>query len=71
MQKRNVFYAESCVIVIAFGVKPSDAEFRDGQEHCAAAVRRRLLVVQRTEGKSIVYFIAAKLLREQGRDRHC
>src|SRR6266436_3235180 len=46
------------------------AEFREGQWEAidAAANRReRLLVVQRTGwGKSIVYFLAAKILREAG-----
>jgi ATP-dependent DNA helicase RecQ len=44
--------------------------FHDGQENAIQHIvdgRRRLLVVQRTGwGKSFVYFIAAKLLREQG-----
>src|SRR5437667_12328729 len=45
------------------------AEFRDGQwEAIEALVRReRLLVVQRTGwGKSVVYFLTTRLLREQG-----
>src|ERR1039458_1325603 len=46
------------------------AEFRDGQWEAidlAANQRRRLLVVQRTGwGKSVVYFLAAKLLRDAG-----
>ena len=48
----------------------ADAEFRDGQwEAISALVQRqaRLLVVQRTGwGKSLIYFIATKLLRNQG-----
>src|SRR2546423_12086826 len=47
-----------------------NAEFRDGQWEAidlAANQRQRLLVVQRTGwGKSIVYFLAAKILREAG-----
>jgi ATP-dependent DNA helicase RecQ len=47
----------------------ADAEFRDGQfEAISALVQRgaRLLVVQRTGwGKSLVYFLATKLLRER------
>lgn len=47
-----------------------NASFRDGQEEAIRYIvegRGRLLVVQRTGwGKSFVYFIAAKLLREQG-----
>ena len=46
------------------------ATFRDGQEEAIRHIvegRGRLLVVQRTGwGKSFVYFIATKLLREQG-----
>ena len=46
------------------------AEFREGQEGAIRHIvegRGRLLVVQRTGwGKSIVYFIATKLLREAG-----
>lgn len=52
------------------GSQKTDAEFRDGQEE---AIRHlveeggRLLVVQKTGwGKSFVYFIAARLLREKG-----
>jgi ATP-dependent DNA helicase RecQ len=47
-----------------------DAAFRDGQEEAIRHVvegRGRLLVVQKTGwGKSFVYFIATKLLREAG-----
>ena len=45
-----------------------DAAFRDGQYEAIEAVmsRRRTLVVQRTGwGKSLVYFVCAKLMREQ------
>src|SRR5438270_64440 len=46
------------------------AEFRDGQWEAidlAANQRQRLLVVQRTGwGKSVVYFLAAKILRDTG-----
>src|SRR5438445_9824052 len=46
------------------------AEFRPGQweaVHAVAARRERLLVVQRTGwGKSLVYFLATRLLRDQG-----
>ncbi len=48
----------------------ADAEFRDGQFEAISAVvqrRARLLVVQRTGwGKSLVYFLATRFLREQG-----
>jgi ATP-dependent DNA helicase RecQ len=56
--------------LLRIGSGHADAVFRDGQE---AAIRHivegqgRLLVVQKTGwGKSIVYFIATKLLREAG-----
>lgn len=56
--------------LLRLGTQNSAASFRDGQE---AAIRHvvdghgRLLVVQKTGwGKSSVYFIATKLLREQG-----
>jgi ATP-dependent DNA helicase RecQ len=46
------------------------AQFRDGQWEAIEAIagqRKRLLVVQRTGwGKSIVYFLATKLLRDAG-----
>src|SRR5258708_32679226 len=46
------------------------ADFRDGHWeaiHLAANPRQRLLVVQRTGwGKSVVYFLAAKILRDSG-----
>lgn len=52
------------------GTQNPAAEFRDGQAEAIRDVvenRGRLLVVQRTGwGKSFVYFIAAKLLREEG-----
>ena len=47
-----------------------DAEFRDGQLDAVRALvvdRRRTLVVQRTGwGKSAVYFLATRLLRDRG-----
>ena len=47
-----------------------DADFRDGQWEAIDQIanhRRRLLVVQRTGwGKSIVYFLATKILRAAG-----
>jgi ATP-dependent DNA helicase RecQ len=55
---------------IGSGQSPPGAVFRDGQEDAirhVVAGRGRLLVVQKTGwGKSFVYFIATKLLREQG-----
>lgn len=46
-----------------------DAQFRDGQEEAIRGVLegRRTLVVQKTGwGKSLVYFLATKMLRRQG-----
>jgi len=47
-----------------------DKEFREGQWKAIKSVildRKRVIIVQRTGwGKSIVYFLATKLLREQG-----
>lgn len=52
------------------GTQNAAATFREGQEEAIQHVvegRGRLLVVQKTGwGKSFVYFIATKLLREQG-----
>lgn len=54
--------------LLRIGTNLPDAEFHDGQEEAIAHVvesKGRLLVVQRTGwGKSVVYFIATKLLRE-------
>ena len=51
-------------------VRRPDATFRDGQLEAISTLvreRRRALVVQRTGwGKSAVYFVATRLLREQG-----
>jgi ATP-dependent DNA helicase RecQ len=48
----------------------ADKSFREGQWeaiHAAAVLKQRVMVVQRTGwGKSIVYFIAIKILREAG-----
>ena len=52
------------------GTNRLNAEFREGQEHAIRHIvegRGRLLVVQRTGwGKSFVYFVATRLLRESG-----
>ena len=52
-------------------VNDQDTEFRDGQWEAIDALvnrRERLLVVQRTGwGKSAVYFIATRILRDRGR----
>jgi ATP-dependent DNA helicase RecQ len=56
--------------LLRIGCGQADACFREGQEAAIRHVvenRGRLLVVQKTGwGKSFVYFIATKLLREQG-----
>ena len=56
--------------LLRLGTKNSKTTFREGQEEAIRHVvegRGRLLVVQKTGwGKSFVYFIATKLLREQG-----
>src|ERR1700693_4338042 len=56
--------------LLRLGTQDSGAAFRDDQEDAIRHVvdgRGRLLVVQKTGwGKSSVYFIATKLLREQG-----
>jgi len=56
--------------LLRIGSGRADAAFRDGQEEAIRHVvdgRGRLLVVQKTGwGKSFVYFIATKLLREAG-----
>ena len=58
------------VALLRTGVADSDARFRAGQERAIRHVvegRGRLLLVQKTGwGKSFVYFIATKLLREGG-----
>jgi ATP-dependent DNA helicase RecQ len=57
--------------LLRLGTRNPKASFRDGQEEAIKHVvegKGRLLVVQKTGwGKSSVYFIAAKLLRDQGR----
>ena len=62
--------AERALELLRAGANRSDAAFREGQESAIRRVvegRGRLLVVQKTGwGKSFVYFIATKLLREAG-----
>lgn len=56
--------------LLRIGSGSADANFRDGQEDAIRHIvegKGRLLVVQKTGwGKSFVYFIATKLLREAG-----
>ena len=53
----------------------TDAEFRPAQREAIEALvhgRARVLLVQRTGwGKSAVYFLATRLLREPGSGRRC
>lgn len=62
--------ARRALELLRIGTQKNDANFHDDQENAIRHVvegRGRLLVVQKTGwGKSFVYFIAAKLLREQG-----
>src|ERR1035437_5852153 len=64
------FNAQRALELLRIGSGQANARFREGQEEAIRHVvdgRGRLLVVQKTGwGKSFVYFIAAKLLREQG-----
>lgn len=65
------FDAERALELLRLGSGRPEARFREGQEEAIRHVvegRGRLLVVQKTGwGKSFVYFIATKLLREAGR----
>jgi ATP-dependent DNA helicase RecQ len=64
------FDRDRALALLRLGAGQPDARFRDGQEEAIRHVvegRSRLLVVQKTGwGKSFVYFIAARLLREAG-----
>ncbi len=66
----NRGHADRALELLRQGSGRKDAEFREGQREAIEHVlegRGRLLVVQKTGwGKSFVYFIATKLLREQG-----
>ena len=61
---------ERALELLRLGTNNPKADFRPGQEEAIRAViegTQRLVVVQKTGwGKSIVYFIATKLLREAG-----
>lgn len=72
-KKRNdgvVYNFERALELLQIGSGRKDARFRDGQEDAIRHIvegNGRLLVVQKTGwGKSFVYFIATKLLREAG-----
>lgn len=61
---------ERALTLLRAGTRCETATFREGQEEAIRLIVEkvpRLLIVQRTGwGKSFVYFIATKLLREQG-----
>ncbi|MXY30332.1 MAG: ATP-dependent DNA helicase RecQ [Gammaproteobacteria bacterium] len=67
---RSRYDGSRALRLLRIGTGLPDAEFRPGQEEAVRHVVRgngRLLVVQKTGwGKSFVYFIATKLLREMG-----
>jgi ATP-dependent DNA helicase RecQ len=62
--------AQRALQLLRLGTRLPNAQFHDGQEEAIRHIvegRGRLLVVQKTGwGKSFVYFIATKLLREGG-----
>ncbi len=64
------YNSQRALELLKLGTRSRGANFRDGQEEAIRHIvdgHGRLLVVQKTGwGKSFVYFIAAKLLREQG-----
>ena len=69
-ERRSRYDRRRALQLLRRGVERRGAAFREGQEDAIRRVvegRGRLLLVQRTGwGKSFVYFIAAKLLREAG-----
>ena len=64
------YNAQRMIELLRLGAGQPDTRFREGQEEAIRHIvegRGRLLVVQKTGwGKSFVYFIATKLLREAG-----
>ena len=62
---------QKALFLLRQALNNSTAEFRDGQWEAIAAItenQSRLLVVQRTGwGKSFVYFLATRLLRDRGK----
>lgn len=69
-EKSEIYRADRALELLKKGANRPNAEFREGQEKAVRQVvngRGRMLVVQKTGwGKSFVYFIATKLLRESG-----
>lgn len=70
MGAETMFNASRSLELLRLGSGLPSAEFREGQDEAIRHIvegRGRLLVVQKTGwGKSFVYFIATKLLREAG-----
>lgn len=67
----GIYRADRALELLRKSTNQPNAEFREGQEKAIRHVvngRGRLLVVQKTGwGKSFIYFIATKLLREAGK----
>lgn len=65
-----IYRSDRAIQLLRLGTGQGEAFFREGQEEAIRHIvegRGRLLVVQKTGwGKSFVYFIAAKLLRDMG-----
>jgi ATP-dependent DNA helicase RecQ len=71
VEARNTNLKLRALSYLRTALRNNNAEFRDGQWEAIESIvthKKRVLVVQRTGwGKSIVYFLATKLLREAGR----
>src|SRR5215468_3821699 len=69
-QESPAYSSQRAVELLKLGAQNQAAEFRGGQEEAIRHIiegRGRLLIVQRTGwGKSFVYFISTKLLRDRG-----
>lgn len=70
MKMSEAAFRERALHYLREALKDDNATFRDGQLDAVKSIvidRKKLLVVQRTGwGKSIVYFLATKFLRESG-----
>ena len=66
----SIVLKDRALLLLRKALNNPTADFRDGQWEAIAALiknQSRLLVVQRTGwGKSLVYFLATRLLRDQG-----
>ncbi|HEX9828322.1 MAG TPA: DEAD/DEAH box helicase, partial [Flavobacteriaceae bacterium] len=62
---------ENALLLLRRALNIPDADFRDGQWEAIQKLtvgKEKLLVIQRTGwGKSSVYFISSKILRDQGK----